>query len=281
MEIVIRALNWALFIQSLINQSFKNTPNLPIYIQYLDGNGNLRYIQSSNNTGSIPNFNNTTDLSSPQTNPLISKNKLVDENNLAIYTSSIVITIGNDNASRIDSYQDNCGIGYISNWGFWGSTRDMLSQADFEQLAPTLNSQVFNLVQPVNNNSFNQSNNSDSYMFNYSNDYLTYGLALTYSTNIIASTTNNISTSPCSINQLFTDGAFKLLITYNNGLYPGNNFKINQSYIIRNDPLVLSNPTSTTYIQFPQPFIAKDITITIPRVNIMDGSSRILKLNII
>ena len=37
--------------------STNNTNSLPIYIQYLDGNGNLRYIQSSNNTGGIPNFN--------------------------------------------------------------------------------------------------------------------------------------------------------------------------------------------------------------------------------
>ena len=35
--------------------STNNTNSLPIYIQYLDGNGNLRYIQSSNNTGGIPN----------------------------------------------------------------------------------------------------------------------------------------------------------------------------------------------------------------------------------
>ncbi len=262
---------------------FKNNNGLPVYIQYQDGNGNLRYIQSSNNTGAIPNFNNGTDLASSGTASQsfqVSKNKLVDENNLAIYTSSITITIG-DSSNKIDSYHDSCDIGYIKSFGFWGSTRDMLSQTAFEQLAPSLGTQTF-IASPNNANSFNQSTNSDTYTFTNSNDFLTYGLDLTYNIIPSAAANNTIptSTSPCTAPQLNTDGPFNLMITYDNGLYPGNNFKIKQPYIVRNDPLTLPNPTSKTYIQFPQPFIAKDITIVIPRINIMDGSGRSVRLNI-
>lgn len=259
--------------------STNNTNSLPIYIQYLDGNGNLRYIQSSNNTGGIPNFNNSQDLTSSGT---ISKGKLVDENNLAIYTSSIVITVG-DNSNKIDNYQDSCGIGYVSYWGVWGSTRDMLSQTAFEQLSPSLGTQTFT-ASPNNSgaNSFNQATNSDIFSFTNSSDYLTYGLSITYSFNTISasSTTTYPANSSCTTPSMNTDGPFKLAITYNNGFYPGNNFKVNQSYIIRNDPLALSNPTSTVQIQFPQPFIANALSITIPRVNIIDGSGRVLQLNI-
>jgi len=265
--------------------AFNNNNQLPVYIQYLDGNGNLQYIQSSNNAGGgIPNFNNGTDLTTSHTllkNYQVSKGHLVDENNLAIYTSSITITIG-DSSNKIDSYQDSCGNGYISNFGFWGSTRDMLSQNDFEQLAPSLGTQTF-IASANNANSFNQATNSDTYTFTNSNDFLTYGLALTYTiitSSAITPTTTHTTTSACSNPPLNTDGPFKLAITYDNGLYPGNNFKINQPYIVRNDSLALANPTSKAYIQFAQPLIAKDITLVIPRANIMDGSGRTLQLNI-
>lgn len=263
---------------------FKNNNSMPVYIQYQDGNGNLRYIQSSNNTGGIPNFNNSTDLTSTSSSFQVSKDKLVDENNLAIYTSSIVITVG-DTSNKIDSYQDMCGNGYISAFGFWGSTRDMLSKTDFEQLAPSLGTQTFN-ASTNNSNSFNQAANSDIYTFTNSSDFLTYGLAITYSIAQITPSSGSITTTKpetkpsCTTSVLNTDGPFKLSINYENGLYPGNNFKIKQDYIVRNDPLILPNPTSKTYIQFPQPLIAKAITITVPRVNIMDGSSRTIKLSI-
>jgi len=265
-------------------QPFKNNSNLPVYIQYLDGNGSLRYIQSSNNTGGIPNFNNSRDLQAARTAPQVSKGALVDENNLAIYTSSIVITIG-DSANMIDSYQDACEIGYISNWVFWGSSRDMLSKTDFEQLSPSLGTQTFTAASSNNTNtSFNQATNTDTYSFTYSNDYLTYGLSLTYTVVPINSTgqatTTTPATSACSSKPMNTDSPFKLMLTYNNGLYPGNNFKLNQHYIIRNDPLVPINPTSTTYIQFPQPFITNGLTISVPRANVMDSSGRTLRLNI-
>jgi len=250
---------------------FINNSNLPIYVQYQDGNGNLRYIQSSNNTGGIPNFNNATDL---QSSGMISKGSLVDENNLAIYTSSIVITVG-DISNNIDSYQDSCGIGYVSNWAFWGSTRDMLSKTDFEQMAPSLATQTFTAASS-NNTSFNQATNTDTYSFTNSNDFMTCGLALTYSVVSISPTNQSTPAIPttnsmCPTNPMNTDGPFKISVSYNNGLYPGNNFKINRTYIIRNDPLVPANPTLTNYIQFPHPFIANSINIAVPRTNLMDG----------
>lgn len=259
---------------------FKNNASLPVYIQYQDGNGNLRYIQSSANTSGIPNFNNKTDLSASQQ---VSKDKLIDENNLAIYTSSIVITVG-DTSNKIDSYQDACGIGYISSFGFWGATRDMLSKTDFEQLAPSLGTQTFtaNSNNPTNNTN---TASADVYTFTNSNDFLTYGLAISYNISQMTAanrpaTAASAASSSCATAKLNTEGPFKLTITYENGLYPGNNFKVRQDYIVRNDPLALPNPTSKTYIQFPQSFIAKSITITTPRANVLDDTGRTLKLNI-
>jgi hypothetical protein len=261
---------------------FKNNATLPVYVQYQDGNGNMRYIQSSVSTSSIPNFNNTTNLVSSTTAPQLSKDSLVDENNLAIYTSSIVITVG-DSSNAIDSYRDSCDMGYISNWGFWGSTRDMLSKTNFEQLAPSLATQTFS-PNDKNTNNFNPATSTDTYIFSYSNDYLTYGLALSYNT-VLSSSSAGATATPtsnpaCRNSTLNTNGPFKVMISYDNGLYPGNNFKLNNSYIIRNDPLVLPNPSSTTYVQFPQPFIAKNITITVQRATVMDSSGRTMRLNI-
>ena len=260
-----------------------------IYIQYEDGNGNLRYIKSSVNS-SPPNFYNTTDLTSTSTdagriqNYTLRINDILDENNLAVYTSRIVISIG-DASNKIDTYIDNCNIGYISNFAFWGSSRDMLSRKDFESLSGTLNLRTF----ATGNTIYDENTKTDTYTFTTSTDFLLYGISINYTLNNIAmdnTISNTTSTTPASNTSTkqnttckeTTNSPFKLSILYNNGLYSGNNFNINTVYSIRNDPLRISTSTNTEYIIFSQPIIANKLVLTIPRVNTTSASQQQMRL---
>jgi len=284
---------------------FSMTINNPvIYIQYVDGNGNLRYVKSSVNS-SPPSFYNNTDLTTLQTlnNNLISTpvaipvatpgatsgatlgvtpagaihnittqqlmvsiGDITDENNLVVYTSTIVITVG-DATNKMDTYIDKCNIGYISNFAVWGSTRDMLSHKDFESLSPTLSLQNF-----ANGNTINDTSiNSDTYTYTTATDLLLYGISINYLTKLITATP-----TPICVNT--TNSPFKLSILYNNGLYAGNNFNINTSYIVRNDPLTINTNTNTDYIIFAQPIIANKLVINIPRVNVNTNPQNIMQL---
>ena len=197
-----------------INLIFNNNPNrssqsnhsLPfdidninvIYIQYEDGNGNLRYIKSSINS-SPPNFYNTTNLTTTtNTNgtqqSMVSIGDITDENNLVVYTSRIIVTVG-DKTNKLDAYIDYCNTGYISKCGFWGSTRDMLSRKDFESLSPTLSLRTF--VNDKGNN-YDNTTNSDTYTFTTSTDFLLYGITLNYNINPI----NPVETVPMITQEL-------------------------------------------------------------------------------
>jgi hypothetical protein len=272
-----------------------------IYIQYEDGNGNLQYIQSSVES-SPPNFLNNSDLKTSlnlKLNSELEKDKLIDENNLAIYTSKIIITVGDINNS-MDSYVDACGVGYISNFAFWGSTRDMLSQKDFENLSSILNQRTL----AYNNSSYDESANTDKFNYSTTVDYLMYGLVVRYSygyvnkANQAISAPNNLgytdsdsnatTTTAGFVNNILaekkvkcyysTDSPFKLMLTYNNGIYQGNNFNINTQYYVRSDIQRIDSSTNTTHIIFAQPFIANQITIAIPRVHILNEAGDMMKL---
>ena len=256
-----------------------------IYIQYEDGNGNLRYIKSSVNS-SPPNFYNTTDLASTSTNAgtqqqyTIRINDIIDENNLAVYTSRILVSIG-DTSNKLDTYIDNCNIGYISNFAFWGSSRDMLSRKDFESLSGTLSLRTF----ANGSSSHDENTNSDSYTFTTTTDFLLYGISLNY--NIATVNPNTTTPTPIPIETQSTTVAscndntnspFKLAILYNNGLYAGNNFSINTVYTVRNDPQRITTSINNEYIIFAQPIIANKLIITVPRVNTTNSSQNMLKL---
>jgi hypothetical protein len=262
-----------------------NPENLKtIYIQYEDGNGNMRYIKSSVNS-SPPNFYNTTDLISTSSNTETKQNytlritDLTDENNLAVFTSKIIVSIG-DASNKIDTYIDNCNIGYISNFAFWGSSRDMLSRKDFENLSGTLSLRTF----ASSNSNYDDNTKTDSYTYTTTTDFLLYGISLNYNispinpTTTISSNTQQSTVAHCNNK---TNSPFKLTILYNNGLYAGNNFTINNIYTIRNDPQRIITSTNTEYILFAQPIIANKLVITVPRVNTTDSSQNILSLNCI
>jgi hypothetical protein len=256
-----------------------------IYIQYEDGNGNMRYIKSSVNS-SPPNFYNTIDLTSISTNSgtkqhyTLRINDITDENNLVVFTSKIIVIIG-DSSNKIDTYIDNCNIGYISNFAFWGSSRDMLSRKDFENLSGTLSLRTF----ASSSSNYDDNTKTDSYTYTTTTDFLLYGITLNYNilpinpiTTQTNRQTNNKTNNKLSCNET-TNSPFKIGIIYNNGLYVGNNFTINNVYTIRNDPLRIITSTNTEYIIFAQPIIANKLIITVPRVNTTDVSQKILKLN--
>lgn len=245
------------FDPSIINQ---------IYIQYEDGNGNLRYIKSSI-SGSPPNFSNNNDLNVAtvsRDNGLvqlssINLSNITDENNMVVYTSKIVVSVGNK-LNRIDRYLDDKGNGYISNFGFWGSSRDMLSRSDFESLAPTLSLQSFS----YNTSIYDDKTNLDSYTFSTVSDMVLYGICLDYDSNILE--LGKVSNQSESSGFDTTDNPFRISIIYNNGLYSGNNFTINTKYILRSDLNRIHDQSNTRYIIFPQPIIANKVTINSPRI---------------
>lgn len=269
-------------------ESFNPANISTIYIQYEDGNGNLRYIKSSVNS-SPPNFYNTTNLTTIVNNNqkhMVSIGDITDENNLAVYTSKIIVSIG-DASNKIDTYIDNCNVGYISNFAFSGSTRDMLSRRDFESLSSTLDLRTF----AYGGTTYDSNTNSDTYIYNTVTDFLLHGISLNYSINTVGSSTQ--TTIPASTIALptvtsaqlqcknTTNSPFKLSIVYNNGLYTGNNFTINTPYIVRNDTHRISSVTNNEYIIFTQPIIANKLVINIPRVNITNATpntDNILKL---
>jgi hypothetical protein len=248
----------------------------PIYIQYEDGNGNLRYIKSSSNNISPPSFTTT------GTPPTLTKtDTIVDENNQPVYTSKIVVVVGDAN-NNIDNYLDSSSIGYISKFAMWGSTRDMLSKTDFENLQGNLSS----ITIPSLSNSFDKNSNTDNYVFKKTDDTLTYGISFTYNTPILnktvatTATTATTATSTSTSTNTLTEGPFRISITYNNGLYLGNNFNINQTYTIRSDPYRIQPSDNKAYIVFIIPIIANQFTISVPRVNQIDGSNKMVQLNI-
>ncbi len=251
-------------------QKVANNRTISIYVQYEDGNGNLRNIQSSNGI----NFNNNTNLRATTTLPICSKSDLIDENNLAVYTSKIVISIG-DGSNIIDGYKDSCNNGYIGRFTFWGSTRDMLSRTDFENIQHSLNN-IPTIKQINSNGDYDASTNTNNFIFTTSEDKLIYGLKISYYFQTITTPTTTLQTGSISQNCTpSTDSPFNLTLMYNNGLYVGNNFSINQTYTIRNDPLIISPPTSTApkfiYIIFPQPIISNKLTLSSPLVTLLNN----------
>lgn len=233
-----------------------------IYIQYEDGNGNLRYIKSSI-TSSPPNFHNSSDLTNNERSYVINVSRITDENNLAVFTSKIIVSVG-DNNNNIDRYIDNTGNGYFSSFAFWGSTRDMLSKADFENLAPSLSLKSF----ASNNITYDNTTNTDTFIFSTVSDTMLYGISIDYKkTEIINPGTNPTIARNSNTPKLdTTDSPFKLNIQYNNGVYAGNNFTINAKYIIRSDANMDLTEYPTAFIIFSQPIIANKLVINIPRV---------------
>ena len=253
-----------------------------IYIQYEDGNGNLKYIKTKTNTESPNKFiidNNVNSLNIYD---------ITDENNAIVYTSKIIVIFG-DIQNKIDNYIDINGIGYISKFAFWGSSRDMMSKSEFELNNSMLNTIIFgsdinnnNSVNP--NSNYDNTSNSDKFIFTHTTDYYIYGILLNY--NIISeipATQTSAAVASTTDSYSLTSNPFKLSILYNNSIYSGNNFNM-ISYYARNDPYIIQdslipnpnpnpNPIISQYIIFTKPIIANKLEIKIPRVSINNSSN--------
>lgn len=238
------------------------TSNTPIFIKFQDGNGNMRNITTSSHNDSPPNF--ATNVASDMS---LTLNSITDENGAAIYTSKIILTIG-DSSNNISTFTDNHGNGYISNFGIYGGDRKLLTLTDYTTLSTTLTNTPF-LQRTEQKSTPTQSGNTiNTYTFANGNNLMLYSMQL----NI---TQSNISTSPSETSEtssqlITTESPFNVKITYSNTLYPDNNFPISKTYIIRSDSNKLSGSSAgatSSFIFLVDPIIANSITFNITNVN--------------
>jgi hypothetical protein len=239
------------------------TSDKNIYIQYKDSDGNMRNLKSSNSPAneSPPNFksliNNITLLSLPS---------ITDENGLAVYTSSIILTIG-DTTNKIDNFNDSNKNGYIKEFGAFGGSRDLPSLSDYNNLS---NSLILHTLQTPREK---YDNNINTYTFTQGDNSMIYSFRL------------NISFDPpglpiTPINS--TESPFIISIVYNNTLYPQNDFTINTKYKIRYDMNMLKDPlySSYTYIFLTEPIIANKIIFSSNKLAISGNSNSFVNLKI-
>lgn len=275
---------------------------IPVYIQYEDGNGSMRYIKSRYLNSSPP-------MHLADNSYLENIESILDENNLVVYTSKISLKIGDENKPISKQYP--CG--FINKFTFWGSTRDMISKNEFEALS--------NILSMTDLPSTSADINTGKFSFKQTDDYLIYGISISYSfknpnnlsittiptttipmttrplptptiptttiplpTPTIPMTTTSLQNNFKNILEPFanknncpviinTDSPFRITINYNNGIYLGNNFSLKQKYIIRSDPMAIDPIDQRAYIIFPIPIIANQINLTIPPVSILDNNN--------
>ena len=135
---------------------------IPVYIQYEDGNGSMRYIKSRYLNSSPP-------MHLADNSYLENIESILDENNLVVYTSKISLKIGDENKPISKQYP--CG--FINKFTFWGSTRDMMSKNEFEALS--------NILSMADLPSTSADINTGKFSFKQTDDYLIYGISISYS----------------------------------------------------------------------------------------------------
>ena len=229
----------------------KYSKTKPIHIQYLDGSGNMKNIKSSTLTNNV----SPQEFSSDVIDMLLSVNSITDENSAPVYTSQIVLTIGDSN-NNISTYKDASRNGYIAQFGIYGGERNLLTPTDYTTLSSTLDSTSFILTNSsatvkqtsttINKYTFNNSNNNI-------NDVMIYSMKLTFQ-------------DPALAEKITTDAPFKVKITYANTIYSNKTFPIIQTYIVRSDRNRLAT-TNFSYIFLIDPIIANSITFSVANVN--------------
>ena len=250
------------------------TTEKSIYIQYMDGNGNMRFMQTGSRPDSPPSIH------SPQ-NPTITgsgttidqfclklHNTITDENGLPVYTSKIVLLIGSSNTTQnsrdtslnINEYVDNAGYGYIASYGIFGGTRKLLTQSAYDTVAKTLRKSVSSMTNTVVDSQHNISTltfkniNTDT-----NSDMKIYSIQLT-----TQQTPGVTVTNPAQ-------SCFSINIKYTNTIYVSNNFNITTSYKVRSDINQIQDPSVTppsnfVFIFLDEPIIASNLTLTINNI---------------
>ena len=258
------------------NNNIKYTPDQIIYIQYMDGDGNMRYIKSGNRSDSPPSIHSDThptlNGSGIDTNEyyLLLKN-ITDEHNLTVYTSKIVILIGsssvtNDNTiTQLNHYIDPQGYGYISTFGIFGGQRTFLTNKTYDNIAKKLKKSTSNTVTPLED----VSHNTTTFTFTNINvitnsDMKIYSVML-----VITQTPEATATKPAA-------SCFNINIKYNNTIYLSNNFNITTTYKVRSDINKLE--PSSLFIFFDEPIIANTLIFTV--TNIVDFTLDITSITV-
>ena len=219
-----------------------NKETMTLYIQYMDGGGNMRYLKPSTSTitTSPPN------LAALVSNSIINISDIIDENSLTIYTSKIIVIVG-DSTNKIMNYSNESRTGYINEYCIYGGDRSLFLKSDYDILnnnlknvyttTPVLKDGPTSDIKEI---TFNK-------IYNSGNNMKIYSIQLTIAQSAL-STAAAPSTKP-----------FYITIKYNNSLYPANTFTINKEYIIRNDINKLSSTATTAFIFLNESIIANNL----------------------
>ena len=253
------------------NNNIKYDPEQTIYIQFMDGDGNMRYMKSGNRSDSPPSIHSA---ARPKLNGsgvinneyYLLLSNLTDEQNLPVYTSKIIILIGSSNASNdtlsLTDYNDSQGYGYISTFGIFGGQRTLLSNKAYDAIAKKLIKSTSNTVTTV----VDEQHQISTLTFKNVN-VVTNGDMKIYSVMLIISQTPEPTVTQPSAS------CFNLNIKYNNSIYLSNNFNITTTYKIRSDinQLVPGNsgnypPPRSVFIFFDEPIIASTLIFTINNI---------------
>jgi hypothetical protein len=248
----------------------KYTLGKKLLIQFQDGNGNMRYIKTPSHTDSPPDFGSSTGTTDVVSDMSLLLSSITDETGAAIYTSKIVLTIG-DSSNNISTFTDTNGNGYISQFGIYGGERNLLTLKDYNTLSTTLTNTVFTQGTIISSTSVQASNTINTYTFNNGNNTMLYSIQLNIS---------QTSTSTSTTKFVTTDSPFNIKITYANTLYPNNNFPISKTYIVRSDSNKLIDGSTKSFIFLVDPIIANSITFSVTNVNDNDTTPVIHTLNI-
>lgn len=226
-----------------------------IFIQFMDPTGDMKYLKTEDMSQSPPDMKIKLSGSGINTNKYrLNLTNITDENNIKIYTSKLILIIG-DGSNDISQYIDPGGYGYVSSFGIFGGNRSLLNSEDYDTIASTdlnkfiatTNTKVENAEHNLTTITFNNINNSS--------DVKIYSLQLiTSQTPDPATTRNNPPGSPFNIN-----------ISYNNSLFISNVFNINKTYIIRSD--INNLEENNVFIFFDSPIIANTLIFTIQNLS--------------
>lgn len=248
----------------------KYEPDQTIYIQYMDGDGNMRYIKSGNRSDSPPSIHSATRptlFGSGIINDeyyLLIKN-ITDEQNLPVYTSKLIILIGSssvNNDNPLNEYTD--ARGYISSFGIYGGQRTLLSMKAYDDIKKKLIKSISN--DGVQNDVPERSITT----FTFKNiNVITNGDMKVYSIML------TINQTPEPTIAKPAPKCFEISIQYNNTIYLTNNFTINNNYKVRNDiyrlvPGSSGNypPPASVFIFLDEPIIANRLIFSI---NLIEG----------
>ena len=241
-----------------ISNSINYDTSKNIYIQYQDGNGNLRNIKSA----ALTDNSSPPDFKSIVSNSILSLDHISDENGLAVYTSQIVLTIGGSD-NLIDKYLlDTNGNGYIKEFGIYGGTRDLITLTDYNALSVSSAMQTVNI--PLSKHTEGTPTNNSSTTFTTGDNFMIYAIKLGYN----------------AFEYIQTETPFNITIKYENTLYTSNEFTIDNIYKVRSDINRVSTDANNTYIFLTEPIIANKITVIIDSVIISATPSSSLNINI-